>query len=175
MILTKVAKISSLTLTLDVGHKGSGEHSLLVSFFGTFFYCGLEAVQGMHPDASFLCVRFVLSREITTIFTNCIHSNIIIWFKRGVKIDTTEIYTLILVYVTLTLILRALGCKKAETSVPALYTGMPNFRYFPLFLAQSVLLLHLSLSVSFCVHFCETAGTHRFSVIFAKVQWHPCL
>ena len=22
--------------------------------------------------------------------------------------------------------------------------------------------------------FCETACTHRFSVIFAKVQWHPC-
>ena len=40
------------------------------------------------------------------------------------------------------------------------------------------LLFHLSLSelsVSFCVHFCETARTRRFSVIFAKVQWHPCL
>ena len=22
--------------------------------------------------------------------------------------------------------------------------------------------------------FCETARTHRFSVIFAKVHWHPC-
>ena len=49
--------------------------------------------------------------------------------------------------------------------------------FFPLFLARSVLLFHLplsELSVSFCVHFCETARTRRFSVIFATVQWHPC-
>ena len=78
---------------------------------------------------------------------------------------------------------------------------MPIFRYFPifpLFLAQSVLrrsvsrffpqlfrlyvnilyflLFHLSLSELslFVFIFCETACTRRFSVIFTKVQWHPC-
>ena len=50
---------------------------------------------------------------------------------------------------------------------------------FLLFLARSILyflLFHLSLSelsVSFCLHFLLAARTRRFSVIFAKVQWHP--
>ena len=57
------------------------------------------------------------------------------------------------------------------------YTGMPIFRYFPQFLARSVLLFHLSLSELslFAFNFCETARTRRFSAIFAQVQLHPCL
>ena len=65
---------------------------------------------------------------------------------------------------------------------------MPIFRYFPfflLFLARSIMLifsifsyfifLFLNFLSLFVLIFCETACTRRFSVIFAKVQWHPCL
>ena len=56
-----------------------------------------------------------------------------------------------------------------------------DFLFFPLFLARSVLsifsyfiFLFLNFLSLFVFIFCETAGTRRFSVIFAKVQWHPC-
>ena len=55
--------------------------------------------------------------------------------------------------------------------------------FFPLFLARSVMLIFsiFSYFIFLCLNFlslfvfifCETARTHRFSVIFAKVQWHP--
>ena len=82
------------------------------------------------------------------------------------------------------------------------YNRMPIFRYFPffpLFLARSVLcrsvsclplfpcfvcmlifsifsnfvFIFLNFLSLFVFIFCETARTRRFSVIFAKVQWHP--
>ena len=53
---------------------------------------------------------------------------------------------------------------------PQLFRLYVNILYFLLFL------LSLSeLSVSFVFIFCETAHTRRFSVIFTKVQWHPCM
>ena len=36
------------------------------------------------------------------------------------------------------------------------------------------ILLFLNFLSLFVFIFCETARTRRFSVIFAKVQWHPC-
>ena len=72
-----------------------------------------------------------------------------------------------------------------------LKTGMPVFRYFLFFFRYfwpdpfsadpfSVFSISPISSFSFWTLslfvfiFCETARTHRFSVIFAKVQWHPC-
>ena len=72
-------------------------------------------------------------------------------------------------------------------------SGMPIFHYFlggffcyfwpdpfsadpfPCMLIFSIFsyFVFLFLNFLFVFIFCETAHTHRFSVIFAKVQWHP--
>ena len=71
------------------------------------------------------------------------------------------------------------------TSVPPWLcsTGMPIFRYFwpdpknTCMLIFSIfsyfIFLFLNFLSLFVFIFCETARTHSFSVIFAKVQWHP--
>ena len=74
-------------------------------------------------------------------------------------------------------------------------SGLPIFRYFPLFsgffryfwpdplsadpfpvfsIFSYFIFLFLNFLSLFVFIFCETARTRRFSVIFAKVQWHPC-
>ena len=72
-------------------------------------------------------------------------------------------------------------------------SGMPIFRYFPGFfffryfwpdpkntcmlifsIFSYFIFLFLNFLSLFVFIFCETARTRRFSVIFAKVQWHPC-
>ena len=59
---------------------------------------------------------------------------------------------------------------------------MPIFRYFPFFFRyfwpdpfSYFIFLFLNFLSLFVFIFCETAHTGRFSVIFAKVQWHPCI
>ena len=46
------------------------------------------------------------------------------------------------------------------------------FSFFSIF--SSFIFLFLNFLSLFVFIFCETAHTCRFSVIFAKVQWHPC-
>ena len=54
------------------------------------------------------------------------------------------------------------------------------FRFFCYFWPDSFsifsyfIFLFLNFLSLFVFIFCETARTRRFSVIFAKVQWHPC-
>ena len=48
-------------------------------------------------------------------------------------------------------------------------TCMLIFSIFSYFIFLFLNFLSLSVFI-----FCETARTHRFSVIFSKVQWHPC-
>ena len=52
------------------------------------------------------------------------------------------------------------------------------FRYFwpdPFSIFSYFIFLFLNFQSLFVFIFCETARTGRFSVIFAKVQWHPCV
>ena len=54
--------------------------------------------------------------------------------------------------------------------------GMPIFRYFwpnPFSIFSYFVFLFLNFLSLFVFIFCEPARTRRFSVIFAKVQWHP--
>ena len=56
-------------------------------------------------------------------------------------------------------------------------SGMLIFRYFwpnPFSVFSYFIFLFLNVLSLFVFIFCETARTRRFSVIFAKVQWHPC-
>ena len=65
---------------------------------------------------------------------------------------------------------------------------MPIFSYFRYFwpdpnntcmlifsMFSYFIFLFLNFLSLFVFIFCETARTRRFSVIFAKVQWHPCI
>ena len=55
-------------------------------------------------------------------------------------------------------------------------TGMPIFCYFPFFryFWPYFIFLFLNFLSLYVFIFCETARTPRFTVIFAKVKWHPC-
>ena len=71
-----------------------------------------------------------------------------------------------------------------EEGSRVILAGMPIFCYFlffrylwpdPFSIFSYFIFVFLNFLSLFVFIFCETAGTHRFLVIFAKVQWHPCI
>ena len=105
----------SLTLTLAGGHKVSAKQNIWLHVLAQFStdqdetWCCVEAIWGEHPDTTF--DWDLMNKRNNCCFTDCIrkffytdmHMDVYesIWLTLGMMIDTTELYSLIPVWMAL--------------------------------------------------------------------------